>query len=159
MNAVAKTITTVQVEMFSRSLYAEALPLLYQHWEEVALYRDTVSLEVDLDFYARLVALDRLLCITVRTGGELVGYAAFFIAPHPHYMSLMTAKNDVIFVNRENRARHALRLIRESERAIRERLKGKKGIIVWHAKLSNDFKPLLERLGYTVNEVTLGKLL
>jgi len=132
--------------------------LLRAHYEEIALYRDRVSLEPDWETYELLEERGRLVCLTGRDDGVLIGYAAFFVFPHPHYRSHIVATNDVIFVRRDQRkgSTAGLRLIRESERVLAEVGAHR---VVWHVKPKNDWSAILERLGYHQEEIMMGKLL
>lgn len=150
----------IAIEPFTTELYEEVLPLLQAHWREVALYQDRIQLEVDVAFYLKLQALGSLTCFTVRDEGRLVGYCVFMSAHHPHYASLFVVRNDVIYMDPEYRGMESMRLIRFCERHFKGSVPPRTQMMMtWHAKLSNHFKDLLEHLGYTVNEVLLGKLL
>lgn len=157
MNAQLQPQTLIQREVYTRALGHEALPLLTAHWREIANYQAAIPLDIDWDFYDKMQAQAKLLCITARVGGKLVGYSVFLITRHPHYVSTVFAANDVIFVSEDMRkGRIGLSLIRASEREARA-LGARK--ITWHVKVTNDVARLLERLGYQCDELIMGKLL
>lgn len=157
MNAALKPKTVIERVEYTRSLGVEALPLLTAHWKEIANYQAAIPLDVDWEFYDKMQAQGKLLCITARIDGELVGYSVFMITRHPHYVSTVFASNDVIFVREDMRnSRLGLALIRASEREARA-IGAKK--LTWHVKVTNDVARLLERLGYQLDELIMGKLL
>ena len=57
------------------------------------------------------------------------------------------------------RSSTGLRLIRESERQLKEIAAGKIIKVSWHVKTSNHLQGLLTALGYAVDEVSMGKIL
>ena len=157
MNAVLKVRPTISKERFSDALCEELSPLLYSHWQEIANYKKEIPLDVDFDFYRNMDAKGQLLILTARSEGELVGYSIFFLIRNPHYNSTLQAMNDVIYVDPPFRnSRLGLDLIRQSE----QHLKGM-GVrkMSWHVKTCNDVEQVLHRLGYQVEEISMGKLL
>jgi GNAT superfamily N-acetyltransferase len=156
MNAMLKPKTVIERVPFTKALGLEALPLLHAHWLEVANYRAAIPLDVDWEFYEKLESQGKLLCITARIDGELVGYSVFLVIRHPHYVSTVFAANDVIFVREDLRnSRLGLSLIRVSEREAKAAGARK---ITWHVK-DNGVPELLGRLGYNLDERIMGKLL
>lgn len=151
---------TIAIESFSEDLLEEAMPLLREHWKEVALYQSDVPLSVDAGFYKSLASKGSVLCLTVRVQGRLMGYAVFFITSHPHYQELQVFRNDVIYLHPQYRGKTAIVFIRECERACMARkIPGRVAMLTWHAKLSNTFSSLLTHLGYDTLELLQGKLL
>src|SRR5208337_3756665 len=157
MSAQLKPQVTVQAEHYSAALFDEFKPLVEHHWREIANYQARIPLDPSRQVYEKAALAGNLLILTARWGDELVGYAVFFLMHHPHYASSLFAQNDVIYVAPVHRRGSVrVRLIRLSEKYLRA-LSVKR--ISWHAKLTNDFQTLLERLDYQVEEVILGKLL
>lgn len=145
---------TVRIESLGE-VRGELEPLLWAHYDEVALYKDSVPLDVDWERYAALDQLGMLKVFTVRSGETLVGYAVFFVGPHMHYRRTSYANNDVLFVHPRYRGA-GIRLIRFAERALKEM-----GVerILFHVKVDHDFRPILHRMGYADEDVIVGKLL
>jgi acyl carrier protein len=90
------------------------------HWREVAVDREAIPLAVD---WARYEELERLglfyaLCMRDALGGELVGYNAFFVTPHLHYMTTKFAVNDVVYVRPEHRGIEGIRLLLRAEETL-----------------------------------------
>lgn len=163
MNAVIKPIVKIQEERYSDALRAEFQPLLWLHWREIANYQDTIPLAPNFDLYARADAAGRLLALTARMGNDLVGYSIMMLLHPPHYSTTFVAMNDVIWVAPDHRkGRVGLSLIRESERCCKARGCIK---ISWHVKeknadgSDNPLAPVLRKLGYEGEELTLGRLL
>ncbi len=86
-------------------MYPEMLPLLEKHYNEIAWNIEKIPLHVDIDKYAQLDGACILFCFSAREAGRLIGYAAFLVHPHPHYMSTVFATNDVIFIEKSHRGR------------------------------------------------------
>lgn len=86
-------------------LYPEMLPLLVQHYHEIAWNIEKIKLDVDVEKYVELDDAGILFCFSVRDKKELVGYAAFMLHSHPHYKSTVFASNDVIFIKKPYRGR------------------------------------------------------
>jgi GNAT superfamily N-acetyltransferase len=135
----------------------EVQPLLQMHYQELTLHKDVVKLDPQWKEYALLEQLGRFLVFTAREDGDLCGYNAFFLTRHLHYAGLTVAQNDVFFLAPDHRrGTTALRFLRYCEEQLRALGADK---LVYHAKLSNNFAPILHRLGYADEEVMAGKLL
>jgi hypothetical protein len=135
----------------------EAQVLLEQHYQELTLHKEYIKLSVDWDKYYKLESAGGFVLITARDKGKLIGYSAFFISNHIHYKNTKIAMNDVLFLHKDYRKGSAgIKLIKESEKIMKELNVSK---IIWHVKLSNDFTPILKRMGYVVEEVCVGKIL
>ena len=144
-----KEVKTTEVMRKMQELYQ-------QHWEEVANYKDQVPLDVDFDLLSRLDEAGKLIGVTAEEDGVAIGYALFIMAPHPHYKSLKTAANDVLFLQKNKRdTGTGLKLISESIRICKERGANK---VTFHIKPDHDFSPLLKRFGFLHEEMIYGKL-
>lgn len=130
--------------------------LLQLHYLELTLNRDKIKLEPMWERYSALEFAGAFVVYTARSNGRLIGYSAFFLNNHLHYADLKTAINDVLFIHPEFRVgRTGIGMIRFSERELVKQLGSFK--LVWHAKLSNELSSILERMGYSVEEVMLAK--
>lgn len=159
MNAVLKPrrLLRIERELCSDALIEEVKPLLVEQWREIANYQDEIPLDPDYGFYHRMEEQKKLLWLTARLDGELIGYSVFIIIRHPHYVSTVFAMNDVVFVRKSHRnGKVGLGLIRESERQCKAAGARK---ISWHIKLSNDLNKILAAKGYQTDEMIMGKLL
>lgn len=86
-------------------VYPETLPLAIQHYHEIAWNKEKIPLDVDVEKYTLLDEQGILFCFSARDQGNLIGYAFFIVAPHPHYKSTVFASNDVIFIKKQYRGR------------------------------------------------------
>jgi len=90
------------VEKFTEVI-EEAKPLLFRHWEEIAVNKDTVELRPDYDQYARLCESGVLKVITARKNGKMIGYSSWFVSNNLHYSQLVFAEVDIFFMDKEHR--------------------------------------------------------
>jgi GNAT superfamily N-acetyltransferase len=126
------------------------------HYEELCVTKE-FDYEPDYDAYKRLAQAGMLRCITCRADGELIGYIIFFISPHLHYKSCITATEDIYFVKKEYRkGRIGIRLFQYAEQVLKER-----GVqrIVMHTKVHLDNSKLFEYLGYKQTDKVFTKML
>lgn len=85
-------------ELFD-ACYSEAIPLLEQHYAEIAHFQD-IKLNVDIERYRAAEAAGALRIYTARLPDQrLVGYAAFAVGRNPHYADSLQAVNDVIYLD------------------------------------------------------------
>lgn len=93
---------TIGVEPFD-DFYADARPLIEQHWREVAHFPD-VPLNPDLTRYRAMHDAGMLHCYVARgASGRVYGYALFIVNRSLHYADSVMAMEDVIFVDPEVR--------------------------------------------------------
>lgn len=128
-----------------------------EHWEEIALDRDSIKLDPDYTRYARMALEGTLHVVTARHDGKLVGYHISMIAPHLHYKSSLTCFTDIFYLRRE----------------YREGLNGYLMLKFFHdslagspvqkiymgTKLGLDLAPILDRLGFKAIERLYTKVL
>jgi len=134
----------------------EAEYLLKMHYQELTLNKEHVMLAPDWERYADLEKQGNLIIFTARDEGRLVGYSAFFINSHIHYKNNLFAINDVLFLHPDYRNNSCgARLIKYSDQELSKLGKVK---ILWHVKVSRDFRPILHRLGYVDEEIICGKM-
>ena len=92
----------IAVERLSDQLWDELNPLLLEHWQEVAQFKD-IPLAPDIQKYNALDVAGVLKLYTVRVSGALVGYAIFVVGQSLHYVTSKVAQCDVIFLKPEYR--------------------------------------------------------
>lgn len=148
---------TYQLERFGE-FYPEARILLARHWEEIALNRDEVPLDVDVAGYQGLDAAGQLQLLTVRLDSVMIGYHSTVVKPHLHYNSTLVGFVDVYYIVPEHRdkPRVALRLFKEAEKALKAR--GVK-LVIQTTKLHSDKSKFLKFLGYQPTEIVVKKIL
>jgi GNAT superfamily N-acetyltransferase len=85
------------------NLVEEIKPLLRQHWEEIALFKDEIDLEPDYGFYQAAYAAGLMRFYTARIDKKLVGYLIFSVRNHHHYASHRWAVNDIVWIHPDHR--------------------------------------------------------
>lgn len=148
---------TVQVEKYC-DVIEEAQPLLERNWEEIANYKDFVPLSPNHARFAALAAGGKLVVITARDDGALVGYASFRFDFGDHYSTVIFAQNGIIWVAPEYRGKRVgLKLIKRGEE---EMLARGACILQFHSKIQHPaLLRLLTAMGYGVTEVIHAKVL
>jgi len=135
----------------------EMLTLLEEHYEELTFNKEVVKLNPNWAEYNRRESVNKFVFIAARDDGVLIGYSAWFLDYHIHYADLKVAANDVIFLKKEYRlGMTGIKLIKYSENAMKK-LEANK--ITWHIKETNDFRPILHRMGYCDEDMIVGKIL
>lgn len=151
-----RKILTFQAENFG-AVFSEAIPLLYRHWEEIALDKEFVQLDPDWEQYAAMEHQGLLSVVTVRAQGELVGYSCVIIRPHLHYRTCLTGFMDLFYIAPEHRGKHGgVRLFKAMEAECKRR--GVQRIFV-QSKLHKDSGRLFKALGYRSIEEWWSKLI
>lgn len=147
---------TAQVEDFVPFL-EEVKPLLQGHWEELALNKDKVPLDPQYEQYLKYDAEGKILVVTLRDAGALVGYFVGLIAPGFHYKTCLTYTMDIFYVKpdaRGNKGGQIMVTFLENElkrRGVQRTLMG--------TKCHKDAGWLFEKLGYEKVEVYYSKWL
>lgn len=150
---------TYQLEHFD-DCYPEArdLHLLEEHWEEVALHKDVIPLDGDIEAYRTLDAEGGLQILTVREDGKLIGYRMHLIKTHLHYKSTLMAFSDMYYLTPAARVkpRIAHRMFQESDKALYAR-----GVVkvIETTKFHKNHQRFLEFEGYEPTELVLTKIL
>lgn len=135
----------------------ELMPLWQQHWEEIAIHRDSIPLAPDLDEYRRLEAAGNLSVVVARSEGSVAGYYISFVKTHLHYRTTLHAFTDVYYVLPEFRKGFCgIRLI-EAAMAEWRRRGVKKAFTA--TKFALNMTPVFEHLGWASTENTLTVLL
>ena len=81
------------------SIVRDIAPMLDAHWQELAMFKDEIPLDVNWEAYNRGYDAGLLRAYGVRAGGTLIGYAVFQVVPrHAHYAHRW-AINDVIWIH------------------------------------------------------------
>ena len=131
--------------------------LLALHYDELTRNKDRVKLSPMWKEYAALEMDGKFHVFTARDDGALVGYAAFFVTQHLHYADLTTAMNDVLFLHPDHRqGMTGIRLLKYCESELKK-LGAQK--LCWHAKLETSLIPILQRLGYATEEVSMARFI
>lgn len=140
---------TYMVEPWS-SVWPELQPLWNEHWEQVALNRDTIKLNVDMEAYANYEAQGALHVLVVREDGKVIGYHLSIIRTHLHYKDSLNAFTDVYFLDHAHQGSTVgVKMFKEVEKSLRARGVEK---MFTGTKVSLDRGDLFEHLGWTLTE-------
>jgi hypothetical protein len=129
-----------------------------EHWEEIALDKASVPLDVDWGRYLDYEAAGIWRAFAARDGGKLIGYVAWWFEPNPRYRSTTYCTADVFFIRPEHRKGSlGLRLFRETFAALPRPCK-----VLINEKLG--FKDgrvgkIFEHMGFRPIEVVYSKFL
>lgn len=135
----------------------DARPLLEQHWEEIALNKDTIKLNPDWDAYADLEDAGVLKIFTARLDGQLIGYFVVFVKEHLHYKDHLFAYNDILFLTKEYRKGFTgAKLMKFAEKCLKE---DGVSVVIVNTKRHKPFDVLLNWLGYKHIENIYSKVL
>ncbi|HLJ26557.1 MAG TPA: GNAT family N-acetyltransferase [Candidatus Angelobacter sp.] len=148
---------TYQLERWSDIKRAEMDPLFALHWEEIALNKDKIKLDVDYERYRKLDEANMLHIVTLRDDGRLVGYHCSLLDTHLHYKGDIMALTDVYFLLPEYRkGRTGIRLFQVVEQTLKAR-----GItkMITATKLHRDKGRLFEAMGWTEIERVYTKMI
>ena len=135
----------------------EIKELLQNHYEELTLNKGRVILKPVWERYFSMESAGKFFALIARDDGKAVGYSGFILEKHLHYEDILVANNDVLFLHKDFRlGTLGIKLLKYSEEYMRTLGADK---VTWHVKMSNDFRPILYRMGYADEDVIVGKFL
>ncbi len=133
----------------------EIEPLLQDHWEEIALNKETIKLNPDWREYARLDELNALRVYTARKDDKLVGYFVVIVSRSLHYKDHLFAKNDLIYLAPSHRKGFTgIKLIKFAEGCLKE---DGVSVLVVNTKNHKPFHKLMEFLKFSPSETLYSK--
>lgn len=135
-------------------IWAELMPLLCAHWDELAPWQD-IPLNPDPEFYGAMETAGMLFVYTARVHGVLAGYGIYVMRTHPHSQGSMQAYQDALYVSPAYRHRGLGRGL--IEYADQELAKEGAEVVYQHVKKAHDFGRLLESMGYEYVEKIYAK--
>jgi GNAT superfamily N-acetyltransferase len=131
--------------------------MLPGHREELTTNKDLMHIKPDMETYAALQGLGKLLSVAASDGDRMVGYSINIIQPMLHYADVLTCQNDLLYLHPDYRkGSTGLRLMRETERLARDR--GCQ-MMTWHAKFETPLFAILEKLRYRKQEAVYSRVL
>jgi GNAT superfamily N-acetyltransferase len=138
-------------ELFE-DIQEEVMPLLKQHWEELANHKDIRPFEPDCDSYVNLNRLGVVRICTLRDG-----YASFIVSNHLHYKSWKLAVCDVYYLHPDYRKTgEAVSMFK----SIEDWLKGMGArSVAIQDKVNHSHQKLFLNLGYTITEQLYERIL
>lgn len=127
------------------------------HWQEVAVNKEQIKLDPDLDTYAAFANAGMLHIVVARKEGEVIGYHFSIVRPHLHYRQSLSAFTDIYYIAPQYRTgRTPLRLFEYVEKTLKARGVQK---MFTGTKLSLDAGPLFEHMGWTETERLFVKMI
>lgn len=133
----------------------EMKPLFDTHWDEIALHKDKIKLNPDYDKYLLLDSMGMLHVMTARDDDKIIGYFVSFIQPHMHYQDHTFAINDILYIHPDYRkGSMGYKLFKNAEASLKEI---GVHVLMIHAKVQHDFKPLMDKLGFDRIEYNYSK--
>lgn len=137
-------------EPLTVGLIREIEPLLATYYEKTAASTDIPPYDFDWDTYLLLSRQEKLLTVTARKDGKLVGFVFYLVCYHLHHKTMLIAQCDGIAVDMDCRGAGIGRgLFTEAEAILKD-----VGVVM----ITNNYRvcyntqPLFEKLGFTVME-------
>lgn len=131
------------VERF-QDVYAELLPLLHQHYDEISIHKQKgYDLKPQVALYRAMQDAGQLMMMIGRLDGQIVAYYVVFVRPSIHYLDCLEGIGDIFFVEQSRRgAMFGNALFEATEQELRRR-----GVKCFMAgeKLAFPAAPLFER--------------
>jgi hypothetical protein len=153
---ITEKTVTFHVEAW-QDFKRESLYLWPKHWEEIAIHKDTIKLNVDYRQYEQMDANGALHVVSARCAGKIIGYWLLIIRPHLHYADSLTAFTDVYFMDQAFRKGLVFcRMNRFVEKTLKARGVQK---IFTATKKHKDLGKLFEFMGYQETETVYTKLI
>lgn len=147
-----------QVESYS-DILPELIEMLPVHYEELALNKDHVPLDMDHAKYIELESNNVLLLVTIRKDEKLIGYYFGFITSELHYSSTLSCMTDIFYILPEYRREGAGRILFDT---VEEELRNL-GVKRWFVSIKNHSKAgamaMMDRLEFKEIESTYSKWL
>jgi GNAT superfamily N-acetyltransferase len=135
----------------------EAQLLINEHYKEVGAYQDDLEIDVDWEKYIALEKLGAMVAFVARDDEILFGYAVFSLSHPMHYKTIKAATNSALFVSKPYRkGRLAIRFMKDIERRFINNGIDK---ITWYCKATNDFSPILKKMGYKLEDIAMTRLI
>lgn len=133
-----------------RACWDELQPLAEAHWTEV-VHEAGHHARLDRDAFEAAEDAERLLFLTARDAGALVGYCAILIVQHPHATGLRVAEVNGLYLQPAYRqAWNAHELVGFAHATLRDR---GVDLIYQSSKVNHDIGSLFLRMGYQASEV------
>jgi len=130
--------------------------IIDEHYEELSVTKK-YPLDPDFDAYKTLWDMGKLKFISCKDDNKLVGYIIFFVAPHIHYKTCLTAQEDIYYLKKQYRTgRTGIKLFQFAEKLLKEQGVNR---IMYNTKVHQDNSRLFEYLGYKFIDKVFTKLL
>ena len=135
--------------------WADAKPLIYDHWQELGLDTDLKG-DIAVDLLRQLEKAGKWVTLTVRTdAGELAGYAVALLNQHLHYFSSGPMfLVDMYYIRPQYRRGTGLQMLKFMEEVARRYGAIK---IYLSCKVHKDHTKLFTALGYRLSDYAFTK--
>ena len=112
--------------------------LFVDHYEEIALNKKAMALDINWHRYYALEEQDAVVCLAAWLGNEIVGYSVNVVYQHMHYQQIKVLHNDVLFVaKQERRSGLGVKLVEATETAARYL---ECDVLLFHSKPGSDLE-------------------
>ncbi len=145
----------LRIEVLDRSNIPEMDHLFQSYYIPTNAHKDLPPYDFDWSIYTGAQAAGKLLVVTAREDGALLGFAMYFVMEHPHHKGFLVAECDGIQVDMHHRGKGiGSLLLSYCEDCLR-------GLEV--KRMSNRFRhvydttPLFEKHGFKPAETTFIK--
>jgi len=147
-------VISIQQELLYE-LISDAEKLFADHHQETI--GNELEFTPDWNYYAANEQAGTLRIYTARDGGELIGYAVFFVMPHRKHSKSVFAVSDAIYLRPDKRGLINFNLL-SSFAENQLKAEGVFKIMVTFP-VKKDTSPIWYRRGYKDDEKTMSKLL
>ena len=143
---------TYQEEKIS-DILEEVRPLTVMNHQDTDLFGE--PLDVDMPVLLQMEEMGMVRVYTMRKSGELVGYYQVMIYMHLHHKTFLIANQDTIFIKKGHRG-HASKFVQYCDGELK-----KLGVrvVLQHSPVTNDWRKVLERIGYSELQTTFQRRL
>lgn len=152
-----KSELTFAVETLAQA-QAEVDAMFPAHYEELALDKDRIKLDLDWDKARDAEMRGILILVTARANGILVGYFFGLLMTHLHYKSagLMCYTDNYYLLPQYRKGMNGAALLVAVEKLLRSR-----GVVKFYitTKVHSDVGPLLEAMGMRLSDKLYTKML
>lgn len=125
----------------------DALPSLEMHRQEVGMFQDLMTINLDHDMFAAGERLDQFRVVTARVGKKLVGYVWWWIYWSPKYQHVKFAEVDLHWLHPDHRlVLNGYRLLREAIKLIQEQYAP--DVICMRDWVRTEHPQMMARLGF-----------
>lgn len=154
----------IEKEIFNAERAAEVLPLARKCWTESTAFKGEscayygerdFAIEPDVEAYQKLQDSGKLVLVTLRDEGRLVGYTIGFIYTTLHHRKVTAGCGDSIYVEPEFRS-HTWAIAKRFEKEIE--LLGAQ-IMGWAVHVNGPVYDVLKSKGYVADDVVMEKRL
>jgi hypothetical protein len=141
-------------EPLSPELVGEMVPLIAQHFHEIARFKD-FKVEPEFLFYKQAEDAGALRIFCARLDSTLIGYSVFTLARHPHFKATIQAHEELLYLGQVwRKGITGDRFIQFCD----QQLAADGANVIYHTvTVERDFSALLLRRGYELSDRVYAK--